>query len=234
MNEPGRELTAQEREDLDKHQQALADLLKKEPIDEDDDGVTLGRSAEAQAKIDEVEAQADRVKSFLEDQGNDARDRKILLLSEQLAETNDLVRRLLAKQGAAASIEAVVEEADEQMKERAHQNWMARVKKGGGFVTLIINAAEDIRKNHPVHVCHNGDVYKLPRGKQIKVPVEIEEILFHAVVAAQVQRVDDHGNIYTENVRQHTFPYAVVQSDDMNLDSFRGARLIDTPRAAAA
>jgi hypothetical protein len=167
----------------------------------------------------ELEDQTQRITRELDEQTS-ASDRRIQLLEEQLRETNDLVKRLADK---SPDLDAMV--ADEMERQREHFNRIRykRIINNGGWCVIQMHTHEEAGRNYPVHVAVNGQVWNLPRGVPVRVPVCVVEALDHAHVDTLIKEVDGEGNPHLRHYDFLYYPYSMLDETGRQVVPQRGS-----------
>lgn len=130
--------------------------------------------------VEEDERQTEAEAAMLaksEDERSSASDRDRLLRLEALAEQQ---AKLIAdlKAGAAQSIIGVgADELPVRQKQWSEEELRE-------LVTITIFADSDPNQNRPVSVAHNGTVYTMPRGKPVRVPRFVVQVLENAKITS--------------------------------------------------
>jgi hypothetical protein len=168
------------------------------------------------AEIEARDAVCDAETARLKDQINSATERRILLLEEQLRANNELVQKLAKDQGGYSRIAAEVTALNaEQERRRIY----ARITANGGMCTISVHSHEDPAQNYPVDVGVNGRHYRIPRGVQTIVPVEVLEVLDHARLEAWVREVDENGNPRLVRHERMSYPYSLIDYSGQRLEA---------------
>ena len=194
---------------IDEHDRAFA-ALDEGPITE----VYPGRSPERQEKLDH-EAEEAAAKAADSETANDRI--RIARLEQQLAESNALLTKLLQSNGlniqAIAAGAAAVNRAD-QIRHLFHA-----IRKSGQLPIVQVNMHENPAQNTPVKINIDGKVWEIPRGRAVRVPVEVWAVLdaariegtrFRTARTPNAGVVTPDGFTREEPYSYHRFPYALL------------------------
>lgn len=159
---------------------------------------------------EEQEFLADKAEAFAKDQQSSFLERELAELRAELKRTNDLVKKMAAEGHGVDRIGAVaIEDVRRQEREDLYHALMST---GDGQVTIQIHTHEDPARNTPVHVCVNGQVWNIKRGKPIRVPVCVMAVLDNCRVQHFAPEVDANGNrVMVEHDYLH-YPYTMLDA----------------------
>jgi len=194
-------LTAEERERADRIQE---DVQRQAARAEEPD-VYVGRTPE------QIAEQEEAARPGIERAGNERSsaeaERRIQTLEDQLAETMQLVKKLARDRG---GYDAVAAEAELLANEHARRRVYERIAKNGGWCTIVVHTHEDPSQNFPVYLRSNDIVQSVKRGVPTVIPVQLLEVLDHALVDHWVKEVDQNENPILRRELRLSYPYALL------------------------
>ena len=198
LHAQGEEVTSDRVEAVIRHRALVAEDLERNPLPEEFVGKTPDQE-------DEVAFLRERVQQSDQERAEDRR--KIQTLTEALAETNDLVKKLAADKGGYTGAIAAAEgiEAEHENRKR-----YSAIRARGNRCTITLHSNPDPALNQPVPVAVNGRKWTLPRGVPLEVPAEVVEVLDHAEVDTWVNQVDDEGNPRHVHLKYLVYPYTLT------------------------
>lgn len=186
---------------IEQHERALADLLGGEDPSEVYVAGTPETEADMIAGFD-----AETVGQGIVSSSNEHR---IKLLEEELLATRDQIRKMAMNAGG-LNVEQVGRETTELEEDRRWEATYQKVRRAGGYCTIILHASEDPQRNQQISVGVNGHTIYLPRNVPVKVHVSVLEILVRSRVNSVAPFLNERGERTWGPIRYQCYPFSLL------------------------
>lgn len=186
---------------IEQHERALADLIG---TDEPTELYVAGAPESEEEMIAQFDAAA--ANEGIPTSSNESR---IKLLEEELLATREQIRKMAIGAGG-LNVEQIGRETTELEEDKKWEATYQKIRRAGGYCTIILHASEDPQRNQQISVGVNGHTIYLPRNVPVKVHVSVLEILVRSRVNSVAPFLNERGERTWGPIRYQCYPFSLL------------------------